>query len=97
MNQPEIGEAPEAAHGRSDLQKELAEARRQRAAISEVLRAIAGSPHDLQPIFDTILDSAVHLCRAECGAFRLSEEIGFRVVASKLSPASVQLVRALDR
>jgi len=87
MNQPEIGEAPEAAHGRSDLQKELAEARRQRAAISEVLRAIAGSPHDLQPIFDTILDSAVHLCRAEWGALRLVEEIGFRLVAYKVSPA----------
>ena len=87
MNQPETGEAPEAAHGRSDLQKELAEVLRQRAAISAVLRAIANSPHDLQPIFDTILDSAVHLCRAEWGSFRLSEEIGFRLVAYKVSPA----------
>ena len=51
------GEAPEAAHGRSDLQKELVELLRQRAAISEVLRAIANSPHDLQPIFDTIIDA----------------------------------------
>ena len=56
-NEPEIG-ASEAARGNSDLQKELAEVLRQRAAISEVLRAIASSPHDLQPIFDTILDSA---------------------------------------
>jgi hypothetical protein len=63
MNQPETGEAP------SDLQKELAEVLRQRAAISEVLRAIANSPHDLQPIFDTIIDSAVHLCRAEGAPF----------------------------
>jgi signal transduction histidine kinase len=86
MNQPETGEAPEAAHGRSDLQKELAEVFRQRAAISEVLRAIANSPHDLQPIFDTIIDSAVHLCRAEWGAFRLVEEIGFRLAAYKASP-----------
>src|SRR5262245_43631363 len=72
---------------RSDLQKELAEVLQQRAAISAVLRAIANSPHDLQPIFDTIIDSAVHLCRAEWGAFRLSEKIGFRLVASKLSAA----------
>src|SRR5215470_17340716 len=56
MNQPETGEAPEAVHGNSDLQKELAEVLRQRAAISAVLRAIANSPHDLQPIFDTIID-----------------------------------------
>jgi hypothetical protein len=71
-------EQPEAAHGNSDLQKELAEVLRQRVAISAVLRAIANSPHDLQPIFDTIIDSAVHLCRAKRGTFRLSEEIGFR-------------------
>ena len=87
MNEPETGEAPEAAHGKSDLQKELAEVLRQRAAISEVLRAIANSPHDLQPIFDTIIDSAVHLCRAEAGAFRLSEETGFRLAAHKRTPA----------
>ena len=65
MNQPETGETPQAAHGGSDFQNGLAEVLRQRAAISEVLRAIASSPHDLQPIFDTIIDSAVHLCRAE--------------------------------
>jgi hypothetical protein len=80
MNQLETGEAPEAAHSRSNLQKELAEVLRQRAAISEVLRAIANSPHDLQPIFDTILDSAVHLCRAEWGSCNLTEETGFRLV-----------------
>jgi signal transduction histidine kinase len=73
------------------LQKQLAEVLRQRAAISEVLRAIANSPHDLQPIFDTILDSAVHLCRAEWGSFRLSEEAGLRVVAYKVSRVSPQV------
>src|SRR6516165_10318533 len=91
MNELETGEAPEAAYRKkiSDLQKELAEVLRQRAAISEVLRAIANSPHDLQPIFDTILDSAVRLCRAEeCGGVcRLAEEGGFRLVAHNLTPA----------
>src|SRR5262249_45515863 len=81
MNQLETGEA-------SDLQKELAEVLRQRAAISEVLRAIANSPHDLQPIFDTIIDSAVHLCRAEWGSLRLVEEAGLRLVAYKVSRGS---------
>jgi hypothetical protein len=50
MNQLETGEASEAAHGNSDVQKELAGFLRQRAAVSEVLRVIASSPHDLQPI-----------------------------------------------
>jgi len=92
MNQLETGEAPEASHGRSDLQKELAEVLRQRAAISAVLRAIANSPHDLQPIFDTILDNAVHLCRAEWGNCRLAEETGFRLVAYKPDPAASEWV-----
>jgi C4-dicarboxylate-specific signal transduction histidine kinase len=86
----ETGEAPEAARGRSDLQKELAEVLRQRAAISQVLRAIASSPHDLQPIFQTILDSAVRVCRAEVGFFRLVENAGLRLVAHKLSPSVLE-------
>src|SRR5215471_14033942 len=90
MDQLVTREAPEAAPSR--LQKELAEVLRQRAAISAVLRAIANSPHDLQPIFDTILDRTVHLCRAEWGSFRLPEEIGFRLVAYKVSPAFSKLV-----
>ena len=84
---PEAREAPEAARGGSDSQQELAEVLRQRAAISEVLRAIASSPHDLQPIFQTILDSAARLCRAEAGVFRLVEEAGLRLAAYKVSPA----------
>src|SRR5215510_11483194 len=109
MNEPETGDAPEAARSNSDLQKELAEVLRQRAAISAVLRAIANctrttdidqfvprseidSPHDLQPIFDAILDNAVHLCRAEWGAFRLVEETGFRRVACKPDLTAAQWV-----
>jgi hypothetical protein len=54
--------------------------------MSGVLRAIASSPHDLQPIFQTIIDSAARLCRAEMGSFRLVEEAGLRLVAYKWSP-----------
>jgi C4-dicarboxylate-specific signal transduction histidine kinase len=83
MNQLETGEASEAAHSNSDLQKKLAEVLGQRAGVSAVLRAIANSPHDLQPIFDTIIDRAMHLCRAEFGSFRLVEEAGLSLVAYK--------------
>src|ERR1700761_1922526 len=68
---------------RSKLQDELTEVTQHRAAISEVLRAIASSPHDLQPIFDTILDSARRLCQADLGSLRLSEQAGLRLVAVK--------------
>jgi signal transduction histidine kinase len=96
MKQPETGEAPEGARGNSDLQKELADVFRHRAAISAVLRAIANSPHDLQPIFDTIIDNAVRICRAEeCGGTcRLAEEGGFRLVASNVNPAVLALYTA---
>src|SRR5262245_41248499 len=94
MDQLVTREAPEAAPSR--LQKELAEVLRQRAAISEVLRAIANSSHDLQPIFDTILDNAVHLCRAEWGGFRLIEEAGSRLVAFKPHPAASECPPMLE-
>jgi GAF domain-containing protein len=54
-----------------------------------VLRAIASSPHDLQPIFDAILDSATRLCRADIGSLRLSEESGLRRVAVRGDPLLV--------
>ena len=69
-----------------ELQQELTELVRQRTAISEVLRAIASSPHDMQPIFDTILGSAVRLCRADVGTLRLCEETRLRVVAQLFDP-----------
>jgi hypothetical protein len=54
-----------------------------------VLRAIASSPHDLQPIFDAILDSATRLCRADVGSLRLSEEGALRRVAARGDPLLV--------
>jgi hypothetical protein len=67
MNNENTRRGGSAAHrrgpSRSKLQQELAELAAQKAAISEVLRAIASSPHDLQPIFQSIIDSAVRLCR----------------------------------
>jgi C4-dicarboxylate-specific signal transduction histidine kinase len=71
------------------LQKELTEVVRHRAAISEVLRVISNSPHDLQPIFDIIIQSATRLCRATYGNLRLAEPEGFRIVAEVSYPSSV--------
>jgi GAF domain-containing protein len=71
---------------RSELQDRVTELIEQQTAISEVLRAIATSPHDLQPIFDAILDSATRLCRADAGGLRLSEEGGLRLVAVRGDP-----------
>ena len=74
---------------RSELQQELSEVVRHRAAVSEVLLVIAGSPHDLQPIFDTIIPSATRLCRANSGTLRLVEDKGLRLVAEMLQPKTL--------
>jgi signal transduction histidine kinase len=56
------------------------------AAISAVLRAISRSPHELRPIFDTVLEYAGLLCRAELGSLILFEQNGYRMVARKGPP-----------
>src|SRR5467141_68395 len=88
----------ESIHGErtaSELQDRLTELIEQQTAISEVLRAIASSPHDLQPIFDAILDSATRLCRADLGSLRLSEESGLRRVAVRGDPLLVSQALSL--
>jgi signal transduction histidine kinase len=85
----------ESIHGEgtaSEPQDRVTELIEQQTAISEVLRAIANSPHDLQPIFDAILDSATRLCRADFGTLRLSEESGLRLVAMRADPLLVSQV-----
>jgi signal transduction histidine kinase len=87
----------ESIHGErtaSELQDRVTELIEQQTAISEVLRAIANSPHDLQPIFDAILDSATRLCRADIGTLRFSEEGGLRRVAVRGDPFLVSLAKS---
>jgi C4-dicarboxylate-specific signal transduction histidine kinase len=82
----------ESIHGErtaSEQQDRVTELIEQQAAISEVLRTIASSPHDLQPIFDAILESATRLCRADVGTLRVSEESGLRRVAVRGDPLLV--------
>jgi signal transduction histidine kinase len=78
----------------SEPQDRVTELIEQQTAISEVLRAIASSPHDLQPIFDAILDSATRLCRADMGSLRLFEESGLRLVAVRGDPFVVSQARS---
>jgi len=77
---------------RKGAEQALRELVEQQTAISEVLRAIANSPHDLQPIFDAILDSAKRLCRADMGSLRLFEESGLRLVGVRGDPFLVNQV-----
>jgi transcriptional regulator with GAF, ATPase, and Fis domain len=51
----------------SALTRELAEARGQQPATSEVLRVLSSVPGTLQPVFQTILANAMQLCEAKFG------------------------------
>ena len=76
-------------------ERERAEATEQQAATGEILRVIASSPTDPQPVFQTILDNALRLCEAQNGAvFRFDGEV-FRAVAwHNISPAMDAFVQS---
>ena len=62
-------------------QRDLAEATEQHTATSEILRVIAGSPTELQPVLDNLLANAVKLSGATRGHIRQPDGEFLRVVA----------------
>jgi len=62
--------------------RELAEAREQQTATSEILGVIASSPTDIQPVLNAVAASAAQLCEATDAQIRLIEGDGHRLVAS---------------
>src|SRR5215203_7191736 len=91
-SKPKRNNAPTAPHAASstlaDLQeqvsaltRELAEAREQQTATSEVLRVISDSPGELAPVFEAMLANATRLCEASYGLMYLCEGDAFRMAA----------------
>jgi signal transduction histidine kinase/DNA-binding response OmpR family regulator len=60
----------------ASLARELSDAREQLNATAEILRVIRGSPADVQPVFETIVRSAVSLCGSSyANVFRFDGEL----------------------
>ena len=67
---------------------DLTEALEQQTATSEVLQVISSSPGDLQPIFATMLEKAVHICDATFGDVFNLEGGAVSLVASQNTPSA---------
>jgi signal transduction histidine kinase len=60
---------------------DLSESLQHQTATSEVLQVISRSPGELEPVFQTILASANHICDAQFGNLFLHEGGGFRLAS----------------
>src|SRR2546430_37142 len=92
---PQVSEA----HVEDELaraQRELNEAREQQAATSEILRVISSSPTDVQPVFDTIVRSAVRLCDGVIGAVNTFDgELTHVVAVHNYTPEALAAVQRM--
>ena len=75
--------------------RDLTEALEQQTATGEILRVISRSPTDVQPVFDTIVKSALDLCRAHSATVFTYDGELLRVGARGLAEPTSEEVDAI--
>jgi two-component system, NtrC family, sensor kinase len=79
------------------FKSELRESLEQQTTTGEILRVIASSPTDLQPVLDAIAQSAARVCGSDDATIRLIEEDTLSLVAhyGTIPPTSLRLKLSL--
>src|SRR6516164_10099055 len=95
---PKRRSAPESVGEETELAlriRERNEAREQQIATAEILRVIRASPNDVQPVFETIVRTAVSLCGGLfANVFRFDGEQLHYVASHNVDPSNADLIRA---
>src|ERR671914_643854 len=78
----------------AELRRDLRGAEEREAALRDVIQTIARSAFNLDEVFQTVIDRAVHLCHAHHGNIARREGDAYRVAAfTSFTPEYEQLVR----
>ena len=78
----------------TEAHAQVTESLEQQTATGEILRVIASSPTDLQPVFDVMVQSAVRLCDGLLAAmFRFDGELIHFAAQHNFTPEGIEAVR----
>src|SRR5712692_308268 len=89
-------ELQEKNHALTESHAQVTEAREQQTATAEILRVISQSQTDVQPVFDTIVRSAVRLCNGLFSALcRFDGELIHQVAQHNYTPEALEEVRRI--